>query len=59
MIRAEESLTMIPPEVELVRRFGISRATVRTAILELVKEGVLSRVPDKGTFGYGAAARAV
>ncbi len=49
-IRDDESLQLIPPEVELGRRFGISRATVRAAILELVSEGVLRRVPGKGTF---------
>jgi multiple sugar transport system substrate-binding protein len=41
---------MIPPELEISRRFQISRATVRLAILELVNEGVLERIPGKGTF---------
>jgi ABC-type glycerol-3-phosphate transport system substrate-binding protein len=42
--------TKLPPEMEISRHFGISRATVRTAILDLVKDGVLERVPGKGTF---------
>ena len=29
----------IPPEVEISKQFGISRATVRTAVLDLVNEG--------------------
>lgn len=40
----------LPPEVEICRQFDISRATVRTAIMELVQEGILERVPGKGTF---------
>ncbi len=40
----------LPPEVEIGKKFGISRATVRIAILDLVKEGILERVPGKGTF---------
>src|SRR5690242_16824446 len=31
-------------------RFGISLAPVRQAILDLVKEGLLYRVPGRGTF---------
>ena len=41
---------MLPPEVEISRRLGISRATVRLAIMDLVREGQLDRVPGKGTF---------
>ncbi len=40
----------LPPEIEISNRFGISRATVRVAILELVNEGYLERVPGKGTY---------
>ena len=46
----EEDSSMLPPEIEISRQFDISRATVRAAILELVQEGVLERVPGKGTF---------
>lgn len=44
--------TQIPTEDELCRMFGVSRATVRTAILELVRQGYLKRQQGKGTFIY-------
>jgi len=40
----------IPTEHELMRRFGVSRATVQHAIRELVLEGWLYRVQGSGTF---------
>ncbi len=45
----EDSATL-PPEIEISRQFDISRATVRAAFIELVNEGVLERIPGKGTF---------
>lgn len=39
-----------PSERELVQRFGVARMTVRHAIDGLVAEGLLHRVPGKGTF---------
>ncbi len=43
-------VSLVPPEIEICRNFDISRATVRSAFMELVKEGVLERIPGKGTF---------
>ena len=42
----------IPTEDELCRMFGVSRATVRTAVLDLVRQGYLKRQQGKGTFIY-------
>jgi len=41
---------MIPSENELSKRFNLSRMTVRNAIVRLVSDGLLYRVPGKGTF---------
>lgn len=40
----------VPSERELMDRFSISRSTVRQAISELVREGVLEKIHGKGTF---------
>lgn len=37
-------------EIKLAKLYGVSRMTVRQAIIELINEGVLCRVPGKGTF---------
>jgi GntR family transcriptional regulator len=39
-----------PSERELVQRFGVARMTVRQAMDALVVEGLLERVPGRGTF---------
>jgi GntR family transcriptional regulator len=44
--------SQIPTEGELCTLFGVSRATVRTAILELVRQGYLKRQQGKGTFVF-------
>src|SRR5947207_12041014 len=41
---------LIPPEVEIARRHRISRHTVRQAIVELAREGLLRRERGRGTF---------
>ena len=40
----------IPSERELMEQFDISRNTVRMAIESLLKDGLVYRVPTKGTF---------
>lgn len=42
--------SQIPTEEQLCKMFNVSRATVRTAIIELVRQGYLRRQPGKGTF---------
>src|SRR4030067_1808544 len=40
----------IPTEEELCKTYEVSKATVRLAILELVRQGYLTRQQGKGTF---------
>ena len=42
--------SMIPSEAELCEIYGVSRVTVRRAVLSLVQEGILTRGKGKGTF---------
>jgi GntR family transcriptional regulator len=39
-----------PSERDLVHRFGVARMTVRQALDALVAEGLLERIPGRGTF---------
>lgn len=47
----------IPSEVRLSENFGISRITVRQALAQLENDGLLQRVPGKGTFVRDNTAR--
>jgi GntR family transcriptional regulator, arabinose operon transcriptional repressor len=48
----------IPSERDLAERFGISRASVRETITELINAGILFRTVGKGTYIATASARA-
>src|SRR5512134_2273115 len=41
---------LIPAESKLLDVFAVSRATIRQALLELVREGLLVRKQGRGTF---------
>jgi GntR family transcriptional regulator len=43
----------LPNEFEVARMFGVSRTTVRTALNDLTREGLLRRRPGQGTFVVG------
>ena len=44
------SATQIPTEDELCRAYDVSKATIRIALSELVRDGYLTRQQGKGTF---------
>jgi GntR family transcriptional regulator len=47
----------LPTESELVARHGLSRQTVRRAFQDLVAEGVVYRVPGRGTYASESSRR--
>ncbi len=50
LIDGAEPGSPAPSERELVQQFGVARMTVRQALDALVSEGLLERVPGRGTF---------
>jgi GntR family transcriptional regulator len=49
--------TRLPTESELVAQHGLSRQTVRRAFQDLVAEGVVYRVPGRGTYATESGGR--
>ncbi|AYY14952.1 GntR family transcriptional regulator [Actinobacteria bacterium YIM 96077] len=49
-IEAGELQGLIPSEPTLCQRYGVSRATVRTAKASLIEEDLLTVVKGRGTF---------
>jgi GntR family transcriptional regulator len=47
---AWEPGAQLPPESALMAQFGVSRITVRQALAQLQTEGLVFKVPGKGTF---------
>lgn len=50
LIMDAEPGTPAPSERELVNQFGVARMTVRHALDGLVEQGLLERIPGRGTF---------
>lgn len=49
-IASGEYADMVPPEEQLARELGVSRHTVRQAVVQLQREGVVRRERGRGTF---------
>lgn len=42
--------SMLTPEIEMAKEYGVSRNTIRHAVGLLARDGYLMRIPGKGTF---------
>ncbi|WP_198652419.1 GntR family transcriptional regulator [Nocardioides allogilvus] len=55
--RVFDAETALPTEAQLATQHGVSRQTVRRAFQDLVAEGLVTRVPGRGTFATPATGR--
>ncbi|HEX2926141.1 MAG TPA: substrate-binding domain-containing protein [Ruminiclostridium sp.] len=44
----------LPPEAELMKAFNVSRITVTKALTEMADEGIVYRIPGRGTYVSGS-----
>ncbi len=45
----------LPPEVELMKTFNVSRITITKALTEMADEGMVYRIPGRGTYVSGSS----